>query len=574
MLLGSKKNQKNEQNWCLILNPIFSELDKRKVARKISEAFSLSGEESNDLVNNTPIILLDNLDKDIASQVKEYFRPTGAEMLMTNEIYVKRKCYRTVWPETPALSFLQSDRLEEAVELPKEMPPASENSQPLRPDEALHEIRSLQEQVESIRRNQEDEPQTQTDSEERSRMVQELDRMKRERDAWREKFESQRRTLDKLSWDIATRDGHAGNSNETVSRLEKDMVQQRELAKRNAEKYEILHEEYRQAKVLFEERLQAAAREADEWKNRAEALSSEMKNAKEDRYFLSSRLKEQEERMSQWEDQKQALEDELQSLRQYKEEEESRHSENEGRLQEWEQTRESLMRMLREEQSKFQKLEAEFQGLKARYDERAMMAVKELEELRLSLRTKEEKVQSVERNQLRLIQDLEARTAEGKQWESQARDMERKARELQLSHENMEKMFRVNLTHLENRERELETARRQMKDLQTQLEQYDSVQKRAQVASLLQAKESRLHELVKQQDMIEQEIRSREELIRKILAEQEAVEKEILEGKQSQRHYMEQIKKEKMPRIKINKDLPASSKPSGTDKDLLSPLDD
>src|SRR5690606_25040930 len=126
---------------------------------------------------------------------------------------------------------------------------------------------------------------------------------KRERDTWREKFESQRRTLDKLSWDIATRDGHAGMNNETVSRLEKDLVQQRELTKRNAEKYEILNEEYRQAKVLFEERLQAAAREAEEWKNRAEALASEMKNAKEDRYFLSSRLKEQEERMSQWEEQ-------------------------------------------------------------------------------------------------------------------------------------------------------------------------------------------------------------------------------------------------------------------------------
>ena len=107
MLLGNKKNQENEQNWCLVLNPLPSEIDKRKVAHKISEVFSLSLEEATDLVSNTPIILLDNLTRPMAVKVKDYFRSTGAEMFLTNDVFLKRKCYRTVWPEPPNLSFLR-----------------------------------------------------------------------------------------------------------------------------------------------------------------------------------------------------------------------------------------------------------------------------------------------------------------------------------------------------------------------------------------------------------------------------------------------------------------------------------
>ena len=42
MLLGNKKTQEKEQNWSLVLNPLPSEIEKKKLAKKISEAFTLS----------------------------------------------------------------------------------------------------------------------------------------------------------------------------------------------------------------------------------------------------------------------------------------------------------------------------------------------------------------------------------------------------------------------------------------------------------------------------------------------------------------------------------------------------
>ena len=108
MLLGNKKKQGEEQNWCIVLNPLRNEIDKKRVARAISDVFSLSTEEAVDLVSNTPIILLDNLTRNVAAKVKEYFRSAGAEIVLTNDIFYKRKCYRTVWPEPPNLSFLHN----------------------------------------------------------------------------------------------------------------------------------------------------------------------------------------------------------------------------------------------------------------------------------------------------------------------------------------------------------------------------------------------------------------------------------------------------------------------------------
>src|SRR3989338_7098639 len=128
MLLGNKKNQEREQNWSLVLNPVSNEIDKHKLAQRISEAFKLSLDESLDLVNNTPIILLDNLTRPIASQIKDYFGAVHAELFLTNDVYVKRKCYRTVWPDPPNLSFLES--------LQPARPREAENK-PLAPDEAL-----------------------------------------------------------------------------------------------------------------------------------------------------------------------------------------------------------------------------------------------------------------------------------------------------------------------------------------------------------------------------------------------------------------------------------------------------
>src|SRR3989338_563068 len=134
MLLRNRKTQGEEKNWSIILNPLHNEIDKRRVIKKISEAFTLSVEEAADLVANTPIILLDNLSREQAVQVKRYFQAAGAEIMLTNDTFLKRKCYRTVWPEPPSLSFLHG--IEDLQGL------TSMQDQPLGADDALHEIQS------------------------------------------------------------------------------------------------------------------------------------------------------------------------------------------------------------------------------------------------------------------------------------------------------------------------------------------------------------------------------------------------------------------------------------------------
>ena len=124
--------------------------------------------------------------------------------------------------------------------------------------------------------------------------------------------------------------------------------------------------------------------------------------------------------------------------------------------------------------------------------------------------------------------------------------------------------MQVNIKHLEVRERELEFARRQLRDMTAQMEQRESIQKKTQLVNQLVEKEGRLKNLVKEQERMETEIREREEAMRRILTEQEAIEKEIIEGKQAQRHLLEQSKKERFPRVKIRKADNENSSPEET----------
>ncbi len=131
--------------------------------------------------------------------------------------------------------------------------------------------------------------------------------------------------------------------------------------------------------------------------------------------------------------------------------------------------------------------------------------------------------------------------------------MEASLSEMQVSHSSIEKILQENVKVLSDRERELELARRQTRELKNQSEQREAVQKREQLAGIISDKESRLKELVKGQERMEREIKERENVIREILADQEKAEKDIIEAKQAQRHYLELIKKENSSRSKITK---------------------
>ncbi len=99
-----KEEVPKDQAWAIvILKPLRTEI-RGDLIQRISEAFSISQDEAENVVSNTPNILLDELNQATAVKIKDYFRATGAEMFLTNDTFVKSKCYRTVWPEKPDLS--------------------------------------------------------------------------------------------------------------------------------------------------------------------------------------------------------------------------------------------------------------------------------------------------------------------------------------------------------------------------------------------------------------------------------------------------------------------------------------
>ena len=163
---------------------------------------------------------------------------------------------------------------------------------------------------------------------------------------------------------------------------------------------------------------------------------------------------------------------------------------------------------------------------------------------------------------MRLMRELELQTQEAKRWEQKSFDSEKEIRRLRESFEDQLKSWQLRLAQLEAREHDLEKARKQIRQLHSELEQRDFIQKKEQLHEQLVAKESRLKQLVKQQEKIESEIRDREEEMRKLFSEQETMERDVIEIKQSQRHLAEKLKREHTSLE--NRHLPASSPESNS----------
>ncbi|HTL47478.1 MAG TPA: hypothetical protein VL688_05385 [Verrucomicrobiae bacterium] len=219
------------------------------MARTISEVFSLSPEEASDLVSNTPIILLDNLTRSLAAKVKEYFRGAGAEIILTNDIFYKRKCYRTVWPDPPNLSFLHKLQQEEK---------AGEKEEALPAEEALQEIRSLQTEPPPVPRHEPEAPRMGLHEKAHKQLIEELDRWRQECMSRRAEVEKLQTALEKIQKNPGT-DGHSKDSpaHEKDKRVRELMAS---LAGAD-EKYDALKEEYRQARLFFEEKIASVIRQ-------------------------------------------------------------------------------------------------------------------------------------------------------------------------------------------------------------------------------------------------------------------------------------------------------------------------
>ncbi|HNV86643.1 MAG TPA: hypothetical protein PKL97_06730 [Candidatus Omnitrophota bacterium] len=124
-----------EKIWSVILNPVTGEMAKDRAVRILSEVFSFSDEESRELVQNAPVILFEDLPREQAQRVIDCLHRKGLELLMTDSLLQKRKCFRAVWFEGPRFNFLEEETLIPEIKL------REEDHKVLDPGEAIAHIR-------------------------------------------------------------------------------------------------------------------------------------------------------------------------------------------------------------------------------------------------------------------------------------------------------------------------------------------------------------------------------------------------------------------------------------------------
>lgn len=588
MLLRSKKTQGEDQNWCVILSPIASELDRKKVAQKIANVFSLSFDESQDLVRNTPIIILDNLSRPIAVKLKEYFRASGAETILTNDVFQKRKCYRTVWPEPPNLGFLHEwNPLEENKQ---------ENEQPLNPEDALHEIRSL-----SSEEKRPSMPQPSLTSipfmnrSERDQMAEESDRWRKECLKLRDEIRELREQIENTKKDSLLSEFPAPQS-EWYEEKEKDLKEAQILLEHANEKYELLRQEYANARQLYEEKITMLLQDSDQVKLKSTEFQSLLESLERENKNLKTNLLDKERGLQVFMEEalkeKDNFQQKLTLMSQEVEQLQRKMNESEAASEILLREKKVLEDKLSEQYREFLSLTEESRKIKAAYEERMLKSREEStrfefqnrdfisrieilqkskEELELTLNRQSEQILhwkenyeqllpkflqmekelstekslrlayearqlDLEKTNSQLQQELDFKTLSVRQWELKLLDAEKQSQEFKSLQENQVRTLQQQTRLLEIREKELENARREILEIQAQRELQESVQRKTQLANSLLEKESLLKKLVNDQEKMETEIREREESIRSLLSQQELVEKEIIEAKQAQRH--------------------------------------
>ncbi len=116
MLLGKKAKPNVQSDWAVILNRAPTDFQRQRAIDRLMEIFHLSTDEANDLMVNTPLVLLDEISLDAAEKIREHFAQTGIDCYATNDLLQKRKCFRAIWPEAPNLAHILGSSFQTSLE--------------------------------------------------------------------------------------------------------------------------------------------------------------------------------------------------------------------------------------------------------------------------------------------------------------------------------------------------------------------------------------------------------------------------------------------------------------------------
>lgn len=384
MLLRNRQVRDNDQNWCVVLNSVASEIDKKKIAQKIADTFSLSSTEASDLVSNTPIILLDNLNRPLAAKAKEYFRVAGAEVILTNDMLRKRKFYRTVWPEPPNLSFLMNWE-------PAAVHPAVDENEALAPEEALHAIRS---------RNKTSDPSPSRDGVGAS---EDFERWKKECLALREEVawlreEVDRRIKEQLSFqEKMVPPSELQDRERQIQDREREIQEIRRLLYETEERYRLLKSEYDEARALFGQKISETAQEATRWQRKFEEMNGSLQALQEEGRGAEERYRDlQKKHLAMLED----MEGRLRRAREWEVQVRAQETEIESLRREVAQVRERLAKQEMAGRASLEK------GRAAEREEKLRRLVDEQRKMETEIREREEAIRRILEEQVSVERDM------------------------------------------------------------------------------------------------------------------------------------------------------------------------
>lgn len=538
MLLGNKKSKPDEKNWCVVLNAIQNELDKKRFAQKIAAVFSLSTEESADLVVSTPIILLDNLSQKIAAQLKDYLSLEGAQLILTNDIFLKRKCYRTVWPEPPNLSFLIHIG-ESRVEEPQKL---------LAPDEALDALKmqkqEAREPLQELHRDMEDAVSRVQEKAQEPSLRDELKKSRQDVLILKQENARLRAELERLKKEALEKPKVEPLPVETSDR---DLQELKAVLGNLEEKYEVLKEEYRDARGVFEDKIKKAALEIDQLSRKNNELSEQLKTLESDHQHKAKDAVDLSTHHKK-------LKDDYDQMKKVYEE---RLAASARAMDVWKEKTETLTRRI--EELELAKPEP---GIPAGIHEQELGVWKEkhsgLErELNLSIRnhqaekslrqTLETQLKDLEAQNEKLSAELSRSLADAQKWESQFQELDQKVTSLKVLYDEREKQLQLMRLQFDEKSQEAQKLSELLKQSREEAALREAESEARDADARIALQEERLKELVAEQETVEKHIREREETIRKILSEQQRIEKQIVEQKQRKRLLDERRKQKKSP---------------------------
>jgi hypothetical protein len=110
MSMNDPKSIHAAEDWGVVLQSVPSK-NKKEVVKRIEEIFQLEKRDAEQVLANTPLILVDNISFGLAGRIKIYFQKIGAVAETTNHEMIKKNCFQIVWPQTPDLSFFMKNEM-------------------------------------------------------------------------------------------------------------------------------------------------------------------------------------------------------------------------------------------------------------------------------------------------------------------------------------------------------------------------------------------------------------------------------------------------------------------------------